>query len=144
MRDDSILFTREILERVADEFDYSYETIEIIYQSYLASLKKIANFTDAVTIRLPYIGKLYMNKFYVDSELKVMATEGKQDTKRYKAFLEKQRIFELELQEHRRGQKILHLKKGRLKVDNFSKGKTLQQIEEIQNNRAHGTENRTD
>ena len=86
-----------MLERVADEFDYSYETIEIIYQSYLVSLKKIANFTDAITIRLPYIGKLYMNKFYVDSELKVMATEGKQDTKRYKAFLEKQKIFELEL-----------------------------------------------
>lgn len=137
MSDRVITYTRDILKEVACKHNIDIEVVKYIYESYVTGLRKIANYTDAGGIEIPYIGTMYINYNFLVNEIALMKDDPKHDVLKLKALEQKQEILAKAIKEYpnknAKSTRLLHTKKGRLGIDTFTNGKTLTEIEEIQN-----------
>lgn len=136
MRETNLTLPNEIYRRVANELGLTERQVKYVYDSYIAELTEIANYTDATSIRLPHIGVMYINKKFVESEIKYLENSGK-DPEKLKAFKKKKKVLDIEIKDYGNKaslkQRCLHLKRPRLANTHFTAGKTLSEIEDIQN-----------
>lgn len=136
MRETELTLPNEIYRRVANELGLTERQVKYVYDSYIAELTEIANYTDATSIRLPHIGVMYINKKFVESEIMYLENSGK-DPEKLKAFKKKKKVLDKEIRDYGNKaslkQRCLHLKRPRLANTYFTAGKTLSEIEDIQN-----------
>lgn len=136
MVETKLTFPNEIYKKVASEFDLDERQVKYIYDSYAAEIAHIANYTDAASIKLPHLGVMYVNKKFVESEIKYLSKTGN-DPEKLKAYKQKKEVIDREIRNYGNKpalmKRCLHVKKSRIANPYFNYGKSLREIEEIQN-----------
>lgn len=138
MSERTITLPGSLYKQVAEEFGIDERAVKYMYDSYISEIIDIANYTDATSIRLPHIGVLYVNKKFVESEIAYLTKSGTDD-KKLEAYKAKKEIIDKEIRDYGNKpalkKRCLHVKRARIANPYFTSGKTLKEIEDIQNAR---------
>lgn len=132
-----ILFFDKLLDKVSEETGLEKRAIRFAYDNYVSYLQYVANYTDYLSIQIPYLGTLYIRQRYLDEELLLMSKGKKKDYRRYKAFRSKRKILRENLANYENRlvmkYRVLHIKRGDLSKKRLTKGMNLTEIEDFQN-----------
>lgn len=136
-----IVFTEEILKEVSKNLDMDLEVVRGVYTSITDYLEYLVKYTDTVSIKLPMIGVIYINFRNVHIALNTHKKRGSKEEiiKAYEGKLKKLKEFvgQIDKKYKDTGEytQIYHRFNPMYFEDYFTKGKTLEEIEELQNNR---------
>lgn len=129
-----IAFTNDIIKEVAKELDISNEKVSEVYNAMIGYLKHLIDNTDAVAIFIPHIGTLHIKIWFLYEKLKKLSKKPE----KLKIFQSKKAILDKHIQEHIDNSykgKSRHIEKNTINRLPYNSGKTLSEIEEIQNNK---------
>lgn len=136
MEKGDICFTNEIIKEVSKKLNISEKKVEYVYKEIVSYLKYLILKTDAVAIYIPYLGTLHIK---LGSVIERLSSKGglSEDNKIIwdlkKDNIEKHLDYLSENGGHVR--KSRHLQKNRVNLKHYNCGKSLYEIQEIQNNR---------
>lgn len=139
MKTQDIIFTNDIIKKVSKELEIPESKVRSVYDTLFLYLKHLVENTNAVAIFIPYIGTLYMKVSFLFKKLELYKDNEKYKDK-LKIFLEKKKIIDIHIQETIDQSKSTsrHLSKNSIDKFRYNAGKTITEIEEIQNKRSDG------
>lgn len=138
-KEQEIVFTNDIIKKVAKDLEISESKVKAVYDTLFLYLKYLVDFTDAVAIFIPYIGTLYMKVSFLFKKIELYKSDEKYKDK-LEIFLKKKVILDEHIQStiENKQSKSRHLSRNNIDKFRYNAGKTIQEIEEIQNNRSDG------
>lgn len=132
-----ISFTRDIIKQASKELDMPESKVRAVYDSQIKYLKHLTDNTDAVAIFIPFIGTLHVKVWFLFQQIKKYSKKTS-DKLKLDIFKSKKDIVDTHIQEYIVNShigKTKHLEKNKINRFIYNGGKTMDEIEEIQNAR---------
>lgn len=129
-----IAFTNDIIKEAAKELDISTDKVREVYDAMMTYLKFLTDKTDAVAIFIPHLGTLHVKVWFIYDRLKAFAKKPE----KLELFKKKKEILDKHLQSHFENSYkgvSRHIGKNSINRLPYNAGKTLEEIEEIQNSK---------
>ncbi len=133
-----IVFGADIIKNVAKELGISEKKVKHVFDFLFLHIRKETRKPDTYSVKLPKVGRLYMmtelyKKTLIDRDKK--DTVSKKARVNHKKEIEKLENFEKMFQEESKGKflRTIHKKGANIRNFFFNKGKTLEELEIIQN-----------
>lgn len=128
----SISFTTDILKTISEKNNIPLDVVKYSFDIMLRNLEDIVKHTDATSIFIPEIGTMYMNYERLKSIEKGMKRKG-ENTDIVKSKIENIDKFVIETKNNKNYSINRHLQRKFLNNKFFTKGLSLEKIEEKQN-----------
>lgn len=136
-KDSKISFTNDIISEAARELNISESKVRSVYDTQIMYLKYLTDKTDAVAIYIPFIGTLHVKVGYLFKQIDKYSKK-ESDKDKLSIFQSKKNIIDSHLQEHIKNSykgTSRHLEKNKINRYVYNAGKTMQEIQDIQNSR---------
>lgn len=136
-QDSQIAFTSDIIEQVSKELKITKEKVEGVYYAMMKYLKYLALETNAVAIFIPSIGTFHIKMKHIIDKIKKL--DGVSDKiKQLEIFKSKKSIIDSYVEKVKESPKYVNLRHFEYSMINkivYNNGKTIEEIEEIQNSK---------
>ena len=145
-----ITSTPSIIEEVAKKLGIKKEKVKAVFDSNISYINSLALDDSTLSIRLPNIGTLYMQRnavLAIQKRMGYLKERGKysllaKTEATYKSQFDKLKILEKYKEDNNKGKSPMkHFKRSMIKMKYHNGGKTIEEIEEIQNTIAEKNEN---
>lgn len=138
MSNAKISFTKDIIQEVSKELGIKEGKVWSVYKSMMIYLDYLANKTLAVSIFIPHLGTLHVKIGHVFKKLQQLNSKKVKNEKMIDVYEEKKRLLDNHIQglvdkEYKR--KSRHCQKSRIAMFGFTDGKSIEEIEDIQNSK---------
>lgn len=136
-KETKISFTRDIIKEVASELNIDIGKVQSVYDTQIMYLRHLINNTDAVAIFIPFIGTLHIKLWFIFRQIRRFSKKEEDKPKLDLYLRKKERVGELietHIEEKYNG-RARHLERNSITRYAYNCGKSMEEIEEIQNNR---------
>lgn len=131
-----IVFTEDILKKVSQDKNIDIEKVRALYKIMIDFLIHLKNKTNAVSIKIPFIGTLYIKQKFVHQMCRKYSHKesDKEKLEIYKSKLDILQRFTDDLCKNERYIINRHLGKSKLYTKYYNKDMSIVELEEFQNN----------